>query len=223
MCSEEGGCFRDGAQLAGGSGSPFCTAMLCRTAVAMMTESRISDRMSSPVSREGKRRFHWARARAITENVALCALLYASSAGVLAVNENKWKLSFTSTVFTFAVRNSSCGRVMFSQASVILWGGCAWWRGTCMANRWWAYEAKGGVCGKQACVWQGGHTWQREACMTKGACMAGGMCGGEHAWHGAYMAGEHVWQGTCVAGDGHCSRWYTSYWNVFLLKKIWTT
>ena len=43
-----------------------------------------------------------------------------------------------------------------------------------------------------------------------------------HTWQGC--AG----QGACVAGvcmvsrirgrrDGHCSRWYTSYWNVFLL------
>ena len=80
-----------GAPLGGGSGSPLRTAILCKTAVAMITESRISDRMSNPVSRDGKRRFHRARASSITENVALCTLLYASSAGVLAVNENSFQ------------------------------------------------------------------------------------------------------------------------------------
>ena len=96
-----------GAPLAGGSGSPLRIAMLCRTAVAMMTESRISDRMSSPVSREGKRRFHRARARAITENVALCALLYASSAGVLAGNEEVEPVIYQHIVFnqTFSLLN----------------------------------------------------------------------------------------------------------------------
>ena len=55
----------------------------------------------------------------------------------------------------FTVRNSSCGKVMFSQVSVILsMGGCG----------------IGGMHGKGGCVWQ------------RGACMAkGGMCGkGEH-------------------------------------------
>ena len=53
-----------------------------------------------------------------------------------------------------------------------------------------------------------------------GACMAGGL--------GACVAGGmhgrgYAWQGVCVAGGihgrikGHCSRWYASYWNAFLL------
>ena len=83
----------------------------------------------------------------------------------------------------FTVRNSSCGKVMFSQVSVILsMGGCgkgghAWQRGVCVA--------KGDMHGK------GGHVWQRGACGVKGACLAGGMCGegGVHGGGGACMAG----------------------------------
>ena len=39
-------------------------------------------------------------------------------------------------------------------------------RGVCMA---------GGVHGRRACVWQGGHAWQ-------GVCMVGGVHGRGHAW-----------------------------------------
>ena len=63
----------------------------------------------------------------------------------------------------------------------------------------------------------------------RGACVAG-----KHAWQGAYMAGGmHARQGVCVAkglhcrGEGmhgrrddHCSGWYASYWNAFLLLKV---
>ena len=92
------------------------------------------------------------------------------------------------------VCNISCGKVMFSQASVILsTGGFAWWRR--------------GVCGR-------GHVWQ-------GACVAGGMHGRGHAWWGECMAGGmhgrghawweegsmhgrgHAWCGACVAGGMH--------------------
>ena len=109
----------------------------------------------------------------------------------------------------------SCGKVIFLQASVILftceghaWG-CAWWMacmvGVCMAGGhvWWRTCMAGGVHGK-------GHVWW-------GVCMAGDMHGGGHAWRG------HAWQGVCVAG-GRCA-WqekrplrYASYWNAFLLE-----
>ena len=66
----------------------------------------------------------------------------------------------------------SCGKVMFSQVSVILFtgggmcgGGCARW-GACVA---------GGVWGRLACVAGGGGMHGR------GPCMAGGMCDRGHA------------------------------------------
>ena len=70
----------------------------------------------------------------------------------------------------------SCGKVMFSQVSVILFTG-----GVCVV---------GGVHGGGH-VWQGvcgagWHVWQGE-----GACMAEG-----HAWQGG-----HVWQGACMTGE----------------------
>ena len=55
------------------------------------------------------------------------------------------------------------------------------------------------------CAWQRGRVWQWGV-HGRGACMAGGMCGGGHAWQGVSMAGGHAWQegvhgrGTCVAG-----------------------
>ena len=63
------------------------------------------------------------------------------------------------------VRNSSCGKVIFSQASVILSTGERAWQGSCMAG---GYVARG-------CAWQG-------------ACVAGGMCG-----RGMHDRG-HLWQ-----------------------------
>ena len=67
-----------------------------------------------------------------------------------------WYLSFNLPKRIFTVRNSSCGKVMFSQASVILsTGGRVWQRGACVV--------KGGMHGK------GG-------CMVKGACVAKGRC-----------------------------------------------
>ena len=69
----------------------------------------------------------------------------------------------------FTVSNSSCGKVMFSQASVILsTGGMRGrghaWQGTCIA---------GGMHGR-GCVWLG-------------ACIAGG-----HVWQGSMHGGKHV-------------------------------
>ena len=69
-------------------------------------------------------------------------------------------------------------------------GGCAWQEGV-------HGMVKRGVCGKGGVV--------------KGACMAGGMHGREHAWWGTCMAG-----GVYGRRDGHCSRRYASYWNAFL-------
>ena len=87
---------------------------------------------------------------------------------------------FHSLIFT--VSNSSCGKVMFSQASVILsTGGYAWQRGACMA--------KGGMCGK------GGHAWQREDMHGERGDMHGK---GGHAWQRG-----HVWQRGHAWQRGH--------------------
>ena len=92
----------------------------------------------------------------------------------------------------------SCSKVMFSQASVILFMG---W--VCVAGGH-AWQGEG-VCGMGGMCCRGvhgrGHAWQGGAwqgvCMTgrpvwQGACMAGGG----HAWQG-----RHAWQGACVAGE----------------------
>ena len=49
---------------------------------------------------------------------------------------------------------------------------------------------KGGMHGK------GGYAWQREVCLAKGACVAGG-----HVWQGACITGGCACQGACMAGD----------------------
>ena len=79
----------------------------------------------------------------------------------------------------FTVRKSSCGKVMFSQASVILSGGgeimhgrgVHAWQGACMA---------GGMHGR-------GHAWWGEG--VPGVVHGGGMHG-----RGACMAGRCAWQ-----------------------------
>ena len=80
----------------------------------------------------------------------------------------------------------SCGKVMFSQASVILstgWGH-VWQGGVCVAGR--------GVCGR-------GHVWQR------GACMVGGHVWWRYAWQGTCMAeGVCMARGACMAVGGMC-------------------
>ena len=102
-----------------------------------------------------------------------------------------------------------------------------------------------GVCMARGCAWLGG------SMCDQGACMAGDLCAGGHAWPGAcggwgecVVGGMHA-QGVCMAGqgcvcvcvcvcvagghawlgggmhgrrDGHCSGWYASYWNAFLLN-----
>ena len=81
--------------------------------------------------------------------------------------------------FLFTVCNSSCGKVMFSQACIIL------------------YCPQEGMHG-MGHAWQGGrHVWW-------GACMiVGVMIGGGLAWQGSCMAGGHVWQGVCMVGGMH--------------------
>ena len=121
----------------------------------------------------------------------------------------------------FTVCNSSCRKVMFSQA--------------CVKNS----VHRGDVCGR-------GDVWQGMAYMARATCMAGdGMHGrGWHVWQGGmHSKGWHAWQGmACIAGgmhgrgwqggmhgrrvfvtgsvhrrrDGHCSRWYASYCNTKL-------
>ena len=111
----------------------------------------------------------------------------------------------------FTVRNSSCGRVMFHKcvSRILSWGGMHG-KGECMVE--------GGICSRGMCM--AGGVWQ-------GVCMARRVYGREGcAWQGRVcMAGRvvhgtgHVWQG-CMQGrrDGHCSLWYASYWNAFLLS-----
>ena len=125
------------------------------------------------------------------------------------------------TVLVFTVRNSSCGKVIFSHVSVCPQVGRAWQvgmhgrgcvlQGPCMAGR---------VC------MAGGHAWQ-------GTCVAAGVmytwqewCGrgwhgrgvyitGGHMWKGvACMAGRHVWQGACVARG--CAWWGCAWQGAFV-------
>ena len=134
---------------------------------------------------------------------------------------------------------------MLSQASVCAQGRQARWRGACVAKgghvwqRWHARQGGhawlGGLCGKGGMHGEGGicgkwgHAWQRGACVAKGGMHGGwgGLCGQgvcmvEGVWQVACMARGCAWQGGCMAGgmhcrrDGHCSGWYTSYWNAFL-------
>ena len=135
------------------------------------------------------------------------------------------------------VRNSSCGKVMFSQASVILSteGGHAWGGacvvGGCVAG---GHAWRGGMCGRGVCMARGVHgngggMCGREACVAgEGACMAGGVHS-RGAWmvgnmHGG-VAGGMCGRGACMESgrrDSHCSRQYASYWNAFLLHTCWS-
>ena len=108
-----------------------------------------------------------------------------------------WFQHFTYRGFIHCYRpQCSCGKVMFSQVSVILsTGGCVWWGGACMVR---GMSGRGacmvGVCmaegdmhGRGRHAWQGGHVWQGDV-HGRGACMWG--C----AWQGACVAGGHAWQ-----------------------------
>ena len=104
--------------------------------------------------------------------------------------------------------NSSCGKVMFSQACVKN----SVQRGVCMAgvcvHAWGACVARGGACMAGGCSWWGGHVWQ-----------------GGHAWWGwgGVHSRGHAWQGDMHGRrDGHCSERYASYWNAFLFKAVLT-
>ena len=65
------------------------------------------------------------------------------------------------------VRNSSCGKIIFSQACIIpsVHSG-----GDCVV--------KWGVCGKGGAYVVRGHAWQREACMVGGMFARGCVLGG---------------------------------------------
>ena len=102
-------------------------------------------------------------------------------------------------VFMITVRDSSYGKVMFSQAFIIP----SVHRGEDVHGLEGHIRGKGDVHGG-------------------GACMAGGVHGRMCVWWGAYMVGGISWQGACIARggvrgrrDGHCSGWYASYWNAF--------
>ena len=70
----------------------------------------------------------------------------------------------------------------------------------------------GGICGGH--MWQGGHGR-----------------GGGHVWWGSCMVVVYAWQGSamqqgvpgrgvCGRRNSHCSGWYASYWNAFLLRNM---
>ena len=65
---------------------------------------------------------------------------------------------------------------------------------------------------------EGGHVWQRRACVAKGVCMVKGSCMARgYALQGDVHGRGCAWQGGYVCRrDSHCSGWYASYWNTFL-------
>ena len=82
----------------------------------------------------------------------------------------------------------------------------------------------GGVRGGCACwggAWRGSmvgeHVWQEGGMHGWGACMVGGMHGEGCIEGGMCGRGVCVAGGMCGRRDGHCSGWYASYWNAFLL------
>ena len=121
----------------------------------------------------------------------------------MSLNFGSWWPIWIKNIIT--IRNSSCGKVMFSQACVknSVHGGACLARGACVV---------GGY------AWQEGHVWRR------GMCGREGMCDGGHAWHWGYVwqGAVHGWGacvargGVCGSRDSHCSGRYASYWNAFL-------
>ena len=102
--------------------------------------------------------------------------------------------------------------------------------GVCLAKGGMHGKGEGGMCGKGGiCISKGGHVWQRETSMEKGACVAswcawwGACIAGAHAWqwgmHGSVHGKGCAWQG-CVHGrrEAHCCKRYASYLNAFLLN-----
>ena len=95
------------------------------------------------------------------------------------------------------VRNSSCRKVMFSQACVknsVHGGACV---------------VKGGMYGRKHARWGtacmaeamhvGGHAWQGGGMCGKGVCMAGA-----HVARGVCVAWDMYGRGACVAGEMEC-------------------
>ena len=120
------------------------------------------------------------------------------------------------SVGLFTAHNSSCRKVMFSQACIIpsVLGGHAWpkgglWQRGGMHGKW--GMCGGEVHGQGGMHDKGGHAWQGtymaggmcgRAMHGKGACVVGGMCGREtcvavgNVWHGG-----NTWWGDMCAGE----------------------
>ena len=117
----------------------------------------------------------------------------------------------------------SWGKVIFSQASVILSRGEA-----CVVARGSMCGCQGGMHGcREACVVAGGCVW-----LPGGVCMvAGGACvvaGGHASLQG--VGGMHGCQGMCMVVRGVCMGYdeihsmsgrYASYWNAFLFMSVY--
>ena len=109
--------------------------------------------------------------------------------------KDRWGV-VTHTLLCGGLFRCICGKVMFSQASVILFTeGGMHGRGVCGGGQAWhggvgGMHGRGGVHGR-------GHPWQ--GCVWWGACMAEGV----HGKGGACMAGGCVWWGVslCMAGE----------------------
>ena len=87
---------------------------------------------------------------------------------------NEVFVSYVVRLVLITVRNSSCGEVMFSQASVIL----------SMGGKGHAWQGAGGHAwrgGRRACMAGGMHD---RGCVWQGVMGGGGMHGGGHTWHG---------------------------------------
>ena len=96
-------------------------------------------------------------------------------------------------------RNSSCGKVMFSQACVknsVHGGACVTKGGEVCVVRG-ACVAIAGMHGKG----KGGHAFLKGGIHGKGVCVVGGMHGSRGmCGRGAFIWGN-AWQGVCMAGE----------------------
>ena len=112
------------------------------------------------------------------------------------------------TIFT-ACKRSLRKENVFTHVCHSVQGG----RGMCGRG----HVLQGGMCGRGVCV-AGGHVWWED------------VCGGGHAWqggmhdkggiHGRGMGGMCGRGGMHCRRDGHCSGWYASYWNAYLLTRM---
>ena len=115
-------------------------------------------------------------------------------------------------------RKRSCGKVMFTEACVILLteGGHAWLGGM---SGWGRGHVWLGACMTRGHVWWG-------ACAWLGVCMAGG-----HARLGVCTAWEHAWLGACItrgmcmAGSVHdwgsCKVGVHDWGHAWLGRNVW--